>query len=126
MTNDFDDFQGPTADDPGGKKAKPVAVMWLTAPAVNSIELSLRELQMTEPTLDEVEVMFGDDDEVQGEQAPNDPAHDKAQENLQRFYAAHIALARSLGPNATFADYCRAAELHHMKPVMLRDYVIQR
>lgn len=117
----YRDFSAPERAATVGK-AKVAGGLWITSPAVNSVELELREALYFEPAC-AIEVEFredGLDDDHASAAEPHAPAAlavepptdlEKIRAALVNWHLEKIALARSMGPSVTEKQFKDACEL---------------
>jgi hypothetical protein len=144
FTDDFSDMSAPAearADKDGN--VRPPGILFVTAPAVNSIEISILEMMVTEPLLFPPPVEFLDGD---GQVEPQNPAEvemysqackhiglgpdgvpwspqiGELQDQIHAELQFHASLARSLGESGTIEDYRRKCIAEGVAPLALRDY----
>jgi hypothetical protein len=115
----FRDFASPQRAAAKSGARGPKMGLYLTAPAINSVELELREAFYFE-TSTKIEVEFRGDDgvEVDHDKAPRDtraavepPTElEKVQRAIVKYHMSRMALARSMGPGVTWAQFNEAVK----------------
>jgi hypothetical protein len=137
------EFSEPAEARPTKTGSERACILFISAPAINSIELSIRELIAIEPVMQTGMMEFLDADGVAEESnsaevqmfkernvAMGVPADGIAwsseiselREQIHAHLQEHASLARSLGEGAKFSDYCAAARREKMVPLALRDF----
>lgn len=140
---DFSDMSEPAESRPTKTGSERGGILFINARAVNSIEISIRELMATEPALCPEEVLFldaaGDVEEPNKAEIqmrrerlvhlglPPDgiqytPEIGALREQIFAHLQEHASLARSLGEGAKYEDYIAACKRESMTPLHLRDY----
>jgi hypothetical protein len=140
---DFSDMSEPAESRPTKSGSERGEILFINAPAVNSIEISIREMMAAEPALCPEAVEFMDATGTVEE--PNKAEIQMRRERLVNMglppngieYTAeigelrdqifahlqeHASLARSLGECAKYEDYIAACKRESMTPLALRDY----
>src|SRR5689334_15612802 len=118
---EFDDFAsaGETIITKGSTQS---GVMYLTAPAKNSVEMTIIEMATLDPIL-EIDIEFVEPDtQLPAREVVSDPEMDKARSDLSRFYEAHRTLARSMGDDWSYQRYCQLCRDNGMVPLKLKGF----
>jgi hypothetical protein len=128
---DFDDMSEPAEDRPakdGGQRKG--GIMFLQAPALNSIELAIRAKIAQQPLLIETSIAFVDEDgNTEGhhrnefsDATLDTPERARLRNDIFGALSEHAALARSLGTAGTWQQYVDACNREKMSPLALADY----
>ena len=115
--NEFDLTDALAGDDVDAP-SRPIGIA-LHVPCVNSVELRLLAECRQEPSL-QTEVQFFEDDQDSSQRPPPSPENyddaDRARFAICAYWHERIALARSLGANATEQMYVEACKREGIAP----------
>jgi hypothetical protein len=102
------------ADEAAAKRAR-AGTLWLTAPALNSVEYELRAAKLEAET--PIDVLFGDDDTPDREHADSETARQSL--ITTELYNFHISVARSLGSgdHVQWPDYVALCAAEGVEPM---------
>jgi hypothetical protein len=121
MTMADDDFTDLMDDDESGASKKQTMGFVTSSPAVNSVEIALREAMMMDPILRRP-MMFSEDGQEETPLPPDDPDIAAARPGIASDYMAHIARARSMGAGVG-ANWQRYRELCRLDGVQAINHV---
>jgi len=114
----FSDFAEPIEE---GTATKAATLPFVTrAPAVNSVEIALREVTMLDAILHR-DMLFTEDNETEAQPLPVDPEVAALRPAVAADYARHISLARGMGPSGTWKEYREECRRNGMKPICHSD-----
>jgi len=116
---DFDDMIGP-ADGDAAVNRNPTMGFVVRAPAVNSVEFALREVELLDPILHR-EMLFTEEGQPEAKPLPDDPEIAAVRPGIVADYQRHIALARSMGPSGTWTEYHQGCRRNGMTPIYHSD-----
>jgi hypothetical protein len=126
---DYSDLNAPLDGDAtragkhGQAGGKGRGTMWLRAPAINSLELSIMAMAATEAAL-QVDIPFIEDDDKPEPHTPEDHRVAQNKSATASLFAEYTTLARSLGPEyrGIFSDFAKLCEAEGLPVLHVNGY----